>query len=235
MNSRQLSFLITLFSMGIVIGLLFIIKLKGEQAEDTYEVVLEQEVIEEEIAQAEAEAPGERIRSHRVFNEDLKEPIEDPEPIRTAEEILNEMKEDRPTEQQEEGDDYSKYLEELAEQRRRNARLLEEKNKKEEARDVPSYAKDRNTSAYFSLVGRRPLGDRLPLPVYTCIQGGRVVVNITVDADGYVTEARFNARASSTSNGCLVDNALEYASRARFDASNQSAQIGTITYLFQGK
>jgi hypothetical protein len=56
-----------------------------------------------------------------------------------------------------------------------------------------------------------------------------------VDALGYVTEADFNSKSSGTSNGCLVDNAIAYALKARFNSSDKEFQKGTITYLFQGK
>ena len=71
--------------------------------------------------------------------------------------------------------------------------------------------------------------------MYAGIEGGKVVINIKVDANGYVTEADFNDKSSGTSNGCLVDKAIEYALRARFSPSTKSEQIGTITYLFQSK
>ncbi|MEM7381043.1 MAG: hypothetical protein AAF361_07575, partial [Bacteroidota bacterium] len=84
-----------------------------------------------------------------------------------------------------------------------------------------------------SCLGRS--GYRLPPPIYTCIEGGKVVINIEVDANGNVIEADFNDKSSSTSNGCLVDNAITYALRARFSSSNLAMQKGTITYLFQSK
>ena len=59
------------------------------------------------------------------------------------------------------------------------------------------------------------------------------MINITVDGQGYVTEASYNKSASSTTNGCLIDNAIHYARKARFDRSNKNKQVGTITYLFQ--
>ena len=61
------------------------------------------------------------------------------------------------------------------------------------------------------------------------------MVNITVDNNGYVTEASFNDKSSGTDNGCLVDNAIAYALKARFSPDSKAAQIGTITYLFQSK
>jgi hypothetical protein len=61
------------------------------------------------------------------------------------------------------------------------------------------------------------------------------VINIEVDDRGFVTDAGFNASSSGTSNGCLVENAIAYALKARFSTSERTLQKGTITYLFQSK
>lgn len=225
--------------MGILVTSLFIIKLRGKQLDEfTYELTLEEDELVEELIEAREAEPRERIRSHRIFNQDAR--IEEPEPIRPAEEILNELREDENEQESEDSenegisDDYSNYLEELRKKRMEKARILEEKNKKEEEKPArTAYTSNRNTSAYFSLKDRDAL--YIPLPVYTCIQGGEVVINIKVDNEGYVTEAAFNSRASNTNNGCLVDNAIEYARKARFSKGSSVEQIGTITFLFEGK
>ena len=72
----------------------------------------------------------------------------------------------------------------------------------------------------------------IPNPVYTCEKAGKIVVNITVDSQGNVTSVSLNENASTSSNGCLIDNALKYAKTATFQKSNRITQIGTITYSF---
>ncbi len=62
-----------------------------------------------------------------------------------------------------------------------------------------------------------------------------MVINIVVDAIGNVTDASFNEKSSGTSNGCLVDNAITYALKAKFNTSSKADQKGTITYSFQQK
>ncbi|MFD2543240.1 hypothetical protein ACFSSB_12980 [Lacinutrix gracilariae] len=85
----------------------------------------------------------------------------------------------------------------------------------------------------YSLVNRKH--KHLPIPIYLCESGGKIVVNITVNASGKVTEASYNS-ASNSSNNCLIDHALEYAKKARFNSSSsQELQIGTITFWFEGK
>ena len=61
------------------------------------------------------------------------------------------------------------------------------------------------------------------------------MINVEVDQRGFVIQADFNERSSGTSNGCLVDNAIAYALKARFSKSDRTSQKGTITYLFQSK
>ena len=93
--------------------------------------------------------------------------------------------------------------------------------------------KYKRSSISYSLVDRNAYS--LPPPIYTCIEGGKVVINIKVGRDGYVTEATFNETSSGTNNYCLIDNAITYALKARFNTGSKASQIGTITYLFQPK
>ena len=90
-----------------------------------------------------------------------------------------------------------------------------------------------NSSVSYSLVNRK---DRhLPPPVYLCEEGGKIVINITVNALGEVIEAYVN-NSSTSKNVCLVDSALQYANDARFSPDpSKTKQIGSITYYFKGK
>lgn len=90
----------------------------------------------------------------------------------------------------------------------------------------------RNSSISFSLMGRRAIF--IPNPVYTCDTPGRIVVNIEVNAQGAVVGTSINKSSSTSSNECLIDQALEYASKATFSAlPGKMSQPGTITYNFQ--
>lgn len=90
----------------------------------------------------------------------------------------------------------------------------------------------RNSSISFSLMGRRAVN--IPNPIYTCDTAGKVVVNITVDAGGNVVKTSINKNASTTSNECLTQMAMEYAAGARFSPlAGRDSQPGTITYNFQ--
>jgi hypothetical protein len=50
-----------------------------------------------------------------------------------------------------------------------------------------------------------------------------------------VVDAWYNPQFSSSSNGCLVAQAIEYAKRSLFQDSGKNIQEGTITYLFPAK
>ncbi|AVR45035.1 hypothetical protein C7S20_06980 [Christiangramia fulva] len=88
------------------------------------------------------------------------------------------------------------------------------------------------SSISFSLKGRNAI--KIPNPVYTCDTAGKIVVNISVDENGYVTDLSINKNGSTSSNECLIERALEYAAGARFTKlAGQHAQPGTITYYFR--
>ncbi|MBJ6369679.1 TonB family protein [Snuella sp. CAU 1569] len=85
----------------------------------------------------------------------------------------------------------------------------------------------------FSLKDRTKIS--IPPPVYLCEKGGKIVINITVNAKGNVTDAYVNT-ASNSSNECLREHALEYAKKSTFSPHpNRASQIGSITFYFIGK
>ena len=85
----------------------------------------------------------------------------------------------------------------------------------------------------FSLKNRKKI--YIPIPIYLCEVNGKIVVNITVDANGSVTDTYLNT-SSTSSNECLIEHALEYAKNAQFNAdASKPSQIGSITFNFIGK
>ena len=235
----QLALIITAFSLGIVVLTLFNIHLNStveeeyviemSLADDDLEALLEEkERLEEELAQADP------IRSHMALNETAKPSIGNPEPLKTLEEILAERaanSESDPDENLGDTGEYASQLQELAKRREESKQLLGELEA--EKKEYTNYLKERRTSISYSLVDRNAY--ELPPPIYTCIEGGKVVINIEVDHLGYVLGADFNEKSSGTSNGCLVEMAIKYALKARFSQSERTSQKGTITYLFQSK
>ncbi|WP_424003094.1 hypothetical protein [Maribacter sp. IgM3_T14_3] len=240
LNRKQLSLLATIFSLSIVVLVLYGIQFGGqEESQEDYvvEMVLDPEVLEEILKEEELQedqANADPIKSHLAFNETAKPSYGNPEPLQTLEELMeerSEMSDGDPNEDVISDTGYSERVKALAKKREEKKQLLGEKEaqKKEFTNNLAA----RKTSVSYSLVDRNNY--KLPPPIYTCIEGGKVVINIEVDALGYVTEADYNEKSSGTSNGCLVDNAINYALKARFNSSDKESQKGTITYLFQGK
>lgn len=106
-------------------------------------------------------------------------------------------------------------------------------NKRLDSQKNANNSANKNSSVSYSLVDR--MHTFLPTPIYLCEQGGRIVVNITVNHEGNVVNAYINA-SSSSENGCLIDHALEYAKESKFNQNlKKASQLGTITFLFRGK
>ena len=98
---------------------------------------------------------------------------------------------------------------------------------------LPLESNDENSSVHYSLSERTHVS--LPTPMYLCPFYGKIVISIKVDHNGKVIEAFYN-KASNSSNQCLIESALIYAKKAEFTPdSNKPAQLGTITYYFEGK
>ena len=106
--------------------------------------------------------------------------------------------------------------------------------KEETAKKSSSNGNNRKTTISYRLIDRKALD--LPNPVYTCEGGGKIVISIEVSELGTVTKASYNKGLSSTTNGCLIDSALEYAYQARFTTlAGKNDQLGTISYNFPGQ
>ncbi|MBE9487662.1 MAG: hypothetical protein IMY73_00600 [Bacteroidetes bacterium] len=88
-----------------------------------------------------------------------------------------------------------------------------------------------NVTVSFNLKGRKVI--YLEIPAYRCQRGGRVVVNIVVEADGYVSSAEA-VSGSGLSDSCLKEMSEEAATLSRFtiDKNSSDSQKGHITYLF---
>ncbi|HNV67642.1 MAG TPA: energy transducer TonB [Bacteroidales bacterium] len=87
----------------------------------------------------------------------------------------------------------------------------------------------------FDLGGRK--AQSLIKPPYDLQKEGVVVVAITVDRSGRVTDATPGIKGSTTLEGDLLKLAKEAALKTRFESSNDAPiiQKGTITYVFRLK
>ena len=91
-----------------------------------------------------------------------------------------------------------------------------------------------NPGPHLNLDGRYALGGRLPSPVTTIQDEGRIVVNITVSPEGKVIATSINLHRTNNSNLQLQKAAEDAAKQARFNAIDRvDNQIGTIVYYFK--
>jgi len=239
LHRGHLSLLITLFSMSIIVLVLYNISLGQEKEEDEYivEMMLAEEDIEElleEKERLEEMAKAEPIKSHMAYNETAKPSYGNPEPLKTLDELIAEKEAsadaNEPSDTMADGD-FAARIKELQQKREEAKQKLGEKEAEKET--FTNNLAARKTSVSYSLIDRNNY--RLPPPIYTCIEGGKVVINIRVNSSGTVIDADFNEKSSGTSNGCLVENSISYALKAKFSSSSRAEQKGTITYLFQQK
>lgn len=110
--------------------------------------------------------------------------------------------------------------------------IIAKRSKEKRASSEVENGANKNTTISYSLINRT--ANYLPPPIYLCERSGKIVITITVDNNGDVTDASFNGASTST-DGCMLDHALEYAKASKFNSSDKPQQIGTITFLFQGK
>jgi len=89
------------------------------------------------------------------------------------------------------------------------------------------------TTVSYELSGRRHTW--MPAPVYKCRAGGKIVVDIVVNGNGYVIKAEINKGKSDSDDPCHVETAQRDSERSRFNTSSQARQQGSITYIFQAQ
>lgn len=200
----------------------------GEMLVQLDQLKIEQEEKQPEPPKQQQQTNRRQVQTHQAYNQDKETREAD------FKNKLNEIFEKNSAEQEEaeneetEGSEgnyaLSKKNSEEKKQRSDGDDSSEETSQKSAAYDYSSIS--------FSLKGRRAV--RIPNPVYTCDTAGKVVVNITVDANGYVIDTSINKGSSTSSNECLTDRALEYSAGARFSKlEGRDAQPGTITYYFR--
>lgn len=222
--------IITTFLSTIVLFLGFTIhiKKKSELVAETYFEMDVEELVEEELEELEALLKSfDNITTNEAFNENQKqEALEDAEFEKLLEEIRNRNNVTEPQEKPKESEKKS-----IPDENPEFNDINDIINKRSE-KNIKNLA-NKNSSISYSLVDREHTF--LPTPVYLCEYGGKIVINITVDSNGNVIDAYVNS-SSASSNGCLIDSALEYAKAAIFRINPaKPSQLGTITFLFKGK
>lgn len=238
-NYSYRAFLITSLLTGSLVLLLFSVKLTKIDVptqEESYDVVLAPEDVlpePEEIASLSADQV--KIETNKAYNEAEKfistVENENADLTETTEGKLQAM-EEALSESEALGEE---VLETLPKKPAEKKKKSDFSNGTDTSENISvTEGGNRNTTISYQLVDRRDL--QLPNPVYTCYGSGKIVINIEVDNLGMVKRTSYNRNVSSTSNQCLIDAAMEYASQARFSADpSRPKQLGTITFNFPGQ
>jgi len=217
-----------LSTVVVFLGFTIHVKKKSELVAETFFEMNAEELVEEELEELEELLKSfDNLTTNEAFNETKKyEELEDAEFEKRLEEIRNrndvEETQAKPKEsEQKSTPDENPTFNEINDIINKRS----EKNRKDIA--------NKNSSISYSLLDREHVF--LPTPVYLCEFGGKIIINITVNHEGNVTDAYVNS-SSASSNGCLIDHALEYAKSSKFNSdATKPSQLGTITFLFKGK
>ena len=83
----------------------------------------------------------------------------------------------------------------------------------------------------ISLKGRKSTS--LPPPKF-CNEKGNVIIDITVDRNGNVVDAKYHRDGSTITDNCSIDNAKRAARLSKFNSDGQAdeLQYGSINYVF---
>ena len=106
------------------------------------------------------------------------------------------------------------------------------KNTIEKPKEFKSLAKTSNATAKYFCKGRNMISQKIPS--YLCDAIGMVRLNIKVNSKGLVTDCKVDNSLTTTENECLIENALRYANRWRFnqDFSKAQKQSGWIEFIY---
>ena len=238
LNYSYRAFLITSLLTGCLVLFLFSVKLSKEQVqntEETYDVVMApEELLPEDLAIAELTPEKVKVETNRAYNEAEKFissiENENQEVTETTEGKLQEMNDALENSKNDNGKGTSVITKPKKEEKKK--KFSNSESGKEGEAVVKSGNK--NTTISYQLVNRRDMD--LPNPVYTCYGSGKVVINVEVNNLGKVVKNSYNKTASTTSNECLIDAAMEYSKQARFNTDAfKEKQLGTITFNFPGQ
>jgi len=89
-----------------------------------------------------------------------------------------------------------------------------------------------NVSAAYNMKGRDAMDN--PVPTYRCKIQGQVVILVTINNLGQVTDARVD-EGKSSADDCLRTESEKYARKWKFNSGAEKKQDGTITFTFSAQ
>jgi TonB family protein len=236
-TNQHKALLITFLISGTVVLSVFNLSIKNREdaiAESYYELEPEKELTEEEVKllQALEKINASKAETNKAYNETEKNNrfSEAYQKIAPPEDYVPKANEEN------EGDDESSST--FSEKKPLKPAIdKDELSAFSKVNDVlkkqQSEGANTKSTVSFSLVDRKKVF--IPIPVYLCEVDGKVVINITVNANGNVIDTYVN-NSSTTTNDCLIAHALEYAKSSQFSAdAAKKTQLGSITFHFIGK
>ena len=233
LTNQHKALLLTFLLSGTVVMSVFNLSLNKQSefiSESYYEMEPEEELTEDEVKILEAleKLNASKAETNNAFNETKKHFAEAYKPIAPPEDYVPKSRD-----ASESADAYKKEYQEPEDSKLNNKELSSFSKVNDLLNKQKDDSNNGKSTISFSLVDRKKV--HIPIPIYLCEIGGKIVINITVNASGNVIDAYANS-SSSTSNECLIEHALEYAKKSQFSAdSTKESQIGSITFLFIGK
>ncbi len=232
--------LITILLMGSVVFSMFSIHISKKDvfiAESLYEIEpkTEEELFEERLQENQKKA----ITINKAFNEDdaFKEMMSNFKTLPNND--FDKTIQNKTTASTEETNVHSKsqFLKNRALALNENEHASYKKlndllKQKTGDKDIADEHSKSESSFNYSLKGRTLT--YYDTPRYLCETYGKIVISITVNGNGKVISSSVNGASNST-NQCLIESAIAYASSVKFSTSDKKEQIGTITFLFKGK
>ncbi|MDO5978465.1 hypothetical protein [Flavivirga spongiicola] len=235
LTNQHKALLITFLITGTVIMSVFNLSLKKQDkfaSESYYEIEPEEELTEEEIKVLEAleKLNASKAETNSAFNEtkDNKHFAEAFKPIAPPEDYVPKSNGDL-----ENTESYTKKYEASNDSKVNEDELSSFSKVNDLLKKQQGEGANTKSTISFSLVDREKI--YIPIPVYLCEVDGKIVVNITVNENGNVTDAYINT-SSTSDNECLIEHALEYAKDSQFSKNpTKKTQLGSITFYFIGK
>jgi len=222
-NYSYRAFLITSLLFGFLFTILFGVKIKSKllAEEESYAIEFDPKIVQEENLAQNTEQV--KIETNIAFNE--------------AEAFIRELEHERDALDKE-----NKLIDETTKEALESVPPVEtnktektaSESKEISEKQIASKKVASRTTIRYNLAERNAL--ELPNPVYTCDNGGKVVITIEVNDYGKVIRASYNKKGSTTENGCLIDSALDYARTSKFTSKkDRKRQLGSISYSFPGQ
>ena len=179
----------------------------------------------EEIARQAADEEVSRMLRSMAVNEDVVKRSEATESHERIEEYINEIQEEL------RGDYGDRYKAEKNKHFKEDSVRFKKDQQQRMLDSLQSTVYVGKSSVSYNIKGRYKT--YLPIPVYKCEFGGKVVVAVVVNPRGRVVKAEVVDKDSDTDSN-LREVAVEAALRSEFnaDAKAPERQAGTITYNF---